>query len=143
MVRWVPVLNSVRLLAREWLCESPRLLYGFATRGDSEALLAGREEGCFLVRFSTTHLGLLAISFVAPRATGAAAAGGSEVSGRQAIQHCLVQVTPDSCDLFMGPSRRRYDSFQDLVRDCGVLESFYPGVPKHEALAQLRRASVG
>lgn len=123
--RWVPVLQSLRRLAREWLCVSPPLLHGFAGRVEAEAMLRGKEEGTFLVRFSTSHLGLLAISFVAPPAG--------------VVQHCLVQATSEGCDLFMSPARKRYACLEDLLRDCSNLSILYPGVPKLQALQQLGR----
>lgn len=122
------MLNSLRRLAREWLCTAPALLYGFAGRHEAEEMLRGKEEGTFLVRFSTTHLGLLAISF--------------RSAGSTAIQHCLVQVTSEGCDLFMEPARKRYACFEDLLRDCANLSFIYPGVPKIQALQQLQPNAV-
>jgi len=135
------VLNSIRLLAREWVCESPPLIFGFASRTDSEAMLVEKDVGTFLVRFSTTHLGLIAISFVSLKNTpdrGSGGGGGGDGRPPTQIQHCLVQVFSDGCDLFLGSGRQRYANFKELIQECRNLVCFHPGIPKEEALQQLK-----
>lgn len=120
--RWSPLAAALRLLAPLW-CHHPHpheaaaaatttpppLLHGFASRRDAEALLEGSPPGTFLVRCSTSHLGLLAISFVV------AGGGGGGEEGKTLVQHCLVRVTPQGCDLFVETGRKRYEAFQVRV----------------------------
>jgi hypothetical protein len=67
--------------------------------------------GTFLIRFSTTHLGLLAISFVAAPPTSPPSLPPS-LPPSNPIQHCLVRVSEVGCELFMEPGRRRYENLQ-------------------------------
>lgn len=143
--------HSIRSLCREWLCNSPRLLHGFLSRRQTEELLAGKKAGTFLFRFSTSHLGLLSISFVGePSRHGAGANGNGNGSDKgdannpsipaTQIRHFLVQVEEDGrCVVFMEPRRSRHNSVRDLVMSSASLLEFYPGVPKALALEQLRR----
>jgi hypothetical protein len=56
------------------------------------------------------------------------------------IRHFLVQVEEDGrCVVFMEPGRSRHNSLKDLVMSSASLLEFYPGVPKAQALAQLKR----
>jgi hypothetical protein len=48
---WVPALNAIRLLCREWLCNEPRLLHGFLSRKQTEDMLEDKADGTFLLRF--------------------------------------------------------------------------------------------
>ena len=74
--------------------------------------------GTFLIRFSTTHLGLLAISFVAAPPTSPSFALPPPPSvppslpPSNPIQHCLVRVSEAGCELFMEPGRKRYENLQ-------------------------------
>lgn len=147
--RWVPAQHSIRSLCREWLCDAPRLLHGFLSRRQTEELLADKREGTFLFRFSTSHLGLLSISFVGKpsrhgagpeAADGGDGGGGSGNKPATQIRHFLVQVEEDGrCVVFMEPGRSRHNSLRDLVLSSASLLEFYPGVPKAQALAQLKR----
>lgn len=155
--RWVPVQHSIRSLCREWLSDAPRLLHGFLSRRQTEELLADKREGTFLFRFSTSHLGLLSISFVgkpsrhgpggqaqqqaAPEADGGSGGNGSKKpAAATQIRHFLVQVEEGGrCVVFMEPGRSRHNSLRDLVLSSASLLEFYPGVPKAQALAQLKR----
>ena len=138
---WVPARNSIRLMCREWLCNDPALLHGFLSRKQTEDLLEGKKEGTFLFRFSTSHMGLLSLSFVGkpslshpPEAAAAAAQKPTQV------RHFLVQVEDDGlCVVFMEPGRSRHASLEDLVLSSSSLVEFYPGVPKAQALAQLQK----
>lgn len=112
--RWPPVATALRLLAPLWCHQPPHpLLHGFQSRREAEALLQGTRPGTFLVRFSTSHLGLLAISFVvaAPAANMGEGAGVAGDGGGGVVQHCLVRVTPQGCDLFVETGRKRYETF--------------------------------
>lgn len=97
---WVPALNSIRLLCREWLCNAPRLVHGLLSRRQTESLLASKKEGTFLFRFSTSHLGLLSISFVG-RASRKLAEGEEEAkrppspAPQTVLRHFLVQLEED------------------------------------------------
>lgn len=97
---WVPALNSIRLLCREWLCNAPRLVHGLLSRRQTESLLANKKEGTFLFRFSTSHLGLLSISFVG-RASRKLAEGEEEAkrppspAPQTVLRHFLVQLEED------------------------------------------------
>jgi len=154
--RWVPALNSIRLLCREWLCSQPRLIYGFCSRKQTDQMLAGKPEGTFIVRFSTSHLGLLSISFVSPKShsshretprTGDADSstpsqtnGASSTSKKTQTRHLLVQVEDDGrLVVFMEPGRLRHASLEDLVASSMSLTHFYPGVPKAKAFEQLAK----
>lgn len=119
--RWTPVATALRLLASLWCRQSPHpLLHGFQSRRRAEALLQGTRPGTFLVRFSTSHLGLLAVSFVVPGGKTGAEEGAQGDSGVGVVQHCLVRVTPQGCDLFVETGRKRYETF--AVRACAELE---------------------
>ena len=150
---WVPAQNSIRLLCREWLCNSPRLVHGFLSRKETEDLLHGHKEGTFLFRFSTSHLGLLSISFVGKRSSSSSSSSSSSKrpasTGKPAsaytttttpVRHFLVQVEEDGrCVVFMEPGRSRHASLEDLVMSSTSLLEFYPGVPKAQALVQMRK----
>lgn len=108
--------TALRLLAPLWCHQHPHpLLHGFQSRRGAEALLQGKRPGTFLLRFSTSHLGLLAVSFVVAGgergASAEAPAGGGGV-----VQHCLVRVTPQGCDLFVETGRKRYETFAVRAR---------------------------
>ena len=70
--------------------------------------------GTFLIRFSTTHLGLLAISFVVapPTSPSSAVCSPPSLPPSNMIQHCLVRVSEAGCELFLEPGRRRYNNLQ-------------------------------
>ena len=121
-------------MCREWLCNEPRLLQGLLSRKQTESMLEGKREGTFLFRFSTSHLGLLSLSFVGR-------ASHHDGSGKSVqIRHYLVQVEDEGrCVVFLEPERQRHSSLQDLVMSSGSLVEFYPGVPKAEAFQQLAR----
>jgi len=52
----------------------------------------------------------------------------------------LVQVEEDGrCVVFMEPGRSRHNSLRDLVMSSASLLEVYPGVPKAQALEQLKR----
>ncbi|KAM3575264.1 hypothetical protein VYU27_002850 [Nannochloropsis oceanica] len=138
---WVPVQKSIRLLCREWLCNSPRLVHGFLSRKETEDLLQGHKEGTFIFRFSTSHLGLLSISFVGKRP---ASISEKKTDTDNAViapfRHFLVQVEEDRhCVVFMEPGRSRHASLEDLVMSSTSLLEFYPGVPKAQALVQMQK----
>lgn len=122
--RWSQVATALRLLAPLWCHAGPDsstapllLLHGFISRREADALLKGSPPGTFLVRFSTSHLGMLAISFVVAGAGGGGGGGeGSGGKGGDEVQHCLVRVTPQGCDMYVEPGRKRYETFQ--VRAC-------------------------
>lgn len=108
--------TALRLLAPLWCHppptpDAPPLLHGFASRREAEALLKGTKPGTFLVRFSTSHLGLLAISFVVAAAAGGQEGEGAAAAAADVVQHCLVRVTPQGCDLFVETGRKRYGTF--------------------------------
>jgi hypothetical protein len=138
---WVPVQNSIRVLCREWLCDSPRLVHGFLSRKKTEDLLQGHKEGTFLFRFSTSHLGLLSISFVGKLLASMSEKKTDTVNAMIApVRHFLVQVEEDRhCVVFMEPGRSRHASLEDLVMSSTSLLEFYPGVPKAQALVQMRK----
>lgn len=130
-------------------------------------MLEGKPEGTFLFRFSTSHLGLLSISFVgkasrpssssqdasgdaagasaaitpAPQAkAGGGATGGKKSSGAKSAQvrHFLVQVEDDGrCVVFMEPGRQRHESLQHLVMHSSSLLQFYPNIEKKKAFQEL------
>lgn len=154
--RWVPALNSIRLLCREWLCNQPRLVYGFCSRKQTEEMLKDKPQGTFLIRFSTSHLGLLSISFAAPpssrpnkeqatpkekeMSTPTELNGGKVTKARTQIRHLLVQVEDDGrVVVFMEPGRQRHSSMEELVMSSLSLTQFYPGVPKVKAFEQLAK----
>jgi len=64
---WEPLLVTVRRLRHEWNSESPRLILGFIDRKSAENLLQNSREGTFLIRFSDTKAGWLAITFTRDR----------------------------------------------------------------------------
>jgi hypothetical protein len=138
---WVPAQNSIALLCREWLCNKPRLLHGFLSRKETEALLQGYKEGTFLFRFSTSHLGLLSLSFVGKsRKIHPNDEEGEKKAKALHIRHFLVQAEEDRrCVVFMEPGRSRHASLEDLIMSSASLLEFYPGVPKAQALTQMRR----
>ncbi|EWM30623.1 transcriptional repressor [Nannochloropsis gaditana] len=140
---WSLVFSALEIIYREWLCEAPTpVVIGFSGRKESEAALKEKPSGTFLLRFSTSHLGLLAISFVAPPPSPSASvpppSPGSAPVGPP-IQHCLVRVTEKGCELFMEPGRKRYDDLQALLEDIATLTLFYPDVPKQDVLQALRK----
>jgi hypothetical protein len=72
-----------------------------------------------------------------------AAENGAAVGGEKKltqVRHFLVQVEDDgSCVVFMEPGRSRHACLEDLVLCSTSLLEFYPGIPKVEALQQLRK----
>ena len=62
------------------------------------------------------------------------------VSGWCVCECKVVQVEDDgSCVVFMEPGRSRHACLEDLVLCSTTLLEFYPGIPKVEALQQLRK----
>ena len=111
-------------------------------------MLVGKPEGTFIIRFSTSHLGLLSISFVSPKshsshrgsAPTTSAANGASDSKKTLVRHLLVQVEDDGrFVVFMEPGRLRHPSLEDLVMSSMSLTHFYPGVQKTKAFEQLAK----
>lgn len=112
-----------------WLGESRgvRGFAGFVKKSDVVTLLSGRAPGTFLIRFSASRPGALAIHYASVRERGM-------------VRDVLVNVTDSgslSCE-DSGPQAGRqvltYSNLEDLVRQMSHLTRFHPDTPKGEII---------
>ncbi|CAM9474344.1 unnamed protein product, partial [Heterosigma akashiwo] len=90
----------------------------------AESLLQYSPEGTFLIRFSDSQQGWLAISFAAEG--GSKEGATADHHNRKRIQHCLVEVQADGCSIvFSKGHRRKFSSLKRLIYECSVLKAFY------------------
>jgi len=130
---WEPLLVTVRRLRHEWNSESPRLILGFIDRKSAENLLQNSREGTFLIRFSDTKAGWLAITF-----TLEIEKKEPELSSESCVQHVLVDVQADGCVIsFLEKGKRKYSTLQSLIQDSKGLNAFYPQVDKQTAFVHI------
>jgi len=107
---WAPTLATLITLSSEWQREEPLILHGFISRAEAEGLLSECKEGYFLVRFSESRAGWLALSFNEKK--------------RNAIRrdHCLVSLDREGFTLFFGMDlKRTYETLGELVQKCRKL----------------------
>jgi hypothetical protein len=84
---WSPTLTTLIALSSEWQCVTPVLLHGFIGRQRAEQLLNNESEGAFVVRFSESRPGWLAISFNEKRRSEVTGRTEMKVSWGRAKQH--------------------------------------------------------
>lgn len=89
------------------------------------------ESGIFLLRFSDSKPGQIAISY-----TDYAVINGIK-QNKLIISHCLI----DAADglLSLTDTQRQYSTLKDLLTDCKRLKKFYPDLTKQRAFRLLDR----
>lgn len=134
-VWWSALLRLLRSgsMIREFVTTAPTaLIHGFVTRQQAEMQLksiAPLRPGLFLVRFSESQPGRLAVSY-----TEASRNYPSEIS----VSHSLVEPLDNQLVLKYDGGTRTYGSITALLLDCHSFEELYPGVSKSIAFGRFQ-----
>lgn len=94
------------------------------------------ESGVFLLRFSDSKPGQIAISYTDSKTQDTSE--NNEIHGI-IVSHCLVDITLDGYTLSLANTERKYDTLKELLTDCKKLKKFYPNTPKATAFHYLDR----
>lgn len=139
---WAPVRDTIARLADDWRCThpTPRIL-GLLDRRTAKDLLSVKRVGSFLLRFSESDAGKLALSYVCAKdapsgrqsgnalkqAPAQVEAGKAGKTGEVTVQHTLVQVQEDGVTIsFQGGTTGRYPTLSSMVLDCKLLKFVAP-----------------
>jgi hypothetical protein len=111
-----------------------------------------QETGIFILRFSDSKPGQIAISYTdyviygnleAPESDESCKKSDSSSTkkkvedegkrNKMVIGHCLVDTVVDGLVLRLSNTVRKYDTLKQLLLDCKKLKKFYPDIPKLNA----------
>ena len=124
---WAPTLTTLITVSGEWQSTDPVLVHGFVGRAAAEALLKAEKGGVFLIRFSESRPGWLAITF-------------NEKPSHGTPDHCLVEVTQTGFTLlFKDKAKHTHPTLSSLVDRCPKLETLAGGNARKEAFASVVR----
>jgi hypothetical protein len=100
------------------------VVHGFIARDLAQSMLAQCVVGTFILRFSDSNSGCLAIAYVMP----VAAAGGA-----RKIDHFLIKLTPRGYALTLANKTELvYPTLSELLLKCQLLQFVYPGFDKRD-----------
>ena len=111
-----------------------------------------QETGIFILRFSDSKPGQIAISYTdyviygnleVPESDESYKKSDSSSTNKKAederksnkmvVGHCLVDTVVDGLVLRLSNTVRKYDTLKQLLLDCKKLKKFYPDIPKLNA----------
>lgn len=111
-----------------------------------------QETGIFILRFSDSKPGQIAISYTDYVIYGNLEVAESDESykksdssslkkkeedegkrNKMVVGHCLVDTVVDGLVLRLSNTVRKYDTLKQLLLDCKKLKKFYPDIPKLNA----------
>ena len=123
-------------------CNSPVHLFFFTAQ----------ETGIFILRFSDSKPGQIAISYTDYVTHGNLEVAESDETfkkfdsssikkkeenegkrNKMVVGHCLVDTVVDGLVLRLSNTVRKYDTLKQLLLDCKKLKKFYPDIPKLNA----------
>ena len=90
------------------------------------------ESGIFLLRFSDSQPGQIAISYTDYEIS-------STRETKLIVGHCLVDQDVNGLTLTLAKNIRKYDSLKNLLIDCKKLKYFYPDILKTDAFEFIDR----
>jgi len=115
-----PFCNLVYRIAPVWCSKSPKLIHGVLSRMDTEQMLKGLPTGSFILRFSETVKGCIAVDFVDEGAT---------------VKHTLITPLQNGFTITLMEGERTYDTLQELVMKCKRLTILHPNIDKAAAFS--------
>eukprot|EP00939_MAST-03C_sp_MAST-3C-sp1_P002515 g2515.t1 len=103
------------------------LLRGFVTDKESKLFLRGRDSRTFLLRFSCSRPGCLAVDYV----------GRNKTKARRVLERTLIEIDPARPEFRVEDDTGQISGFRTLealIRKVKLFEFLYPDKPKKEAL---------
>jgi len=97
-----------------------RLIYGLLSRDDATLNLKGKAVGTFLLRFSDSNPGCIAVAFV---------------DDNKQVAHALIRPEQQGFRILLADGDKLYSSFPELIMKCRKLTILFPDVPKADAFA--------
>ena len=125
---WVAILRTLRATLGLWCRDDPVRIHGFVSKPAAEAALRESGLGTFLIRFSDSQLGYLALAWV-----DAVGPDQRALPGR--IVHCLVEPRNSGFVVGFPGGAVLYHSLTELVHHLKKLTTLFPGVHKDAAFA--------
>ena len=105
-------------------------------------IFAVTEPGVFLLRFSDSKPGQIAISYTDYEIIDKINCNNSKEKKKLIVGHCLVDYDKDGLSLSLANDIRKYETLKILLIDCKKLKYFYPYIHKSDAFDIVDRFQV-
>jgi len=122
--RWhwfITLERVVQKIGYVWWQEEPRLCQGIVSRSTSEQMLRGQPKGTFILRFSESQAGFIAVDYV---------------HSRRGVVHTLIDANGSRFKSFERVHdrniEREYDTLPELILSLSFFRYVYPNINKKD-----------